>query len=73
MLVLSRKEGERIVIGQSITITVIETRGGRVRLGIAAPDTTLIHRAEVCRRRTAEPSDKEKGGDGSHRSRIDRN
>lgn len=47
MLVLTRKPGERIVIGQTITITVVETRGGRVRLGIAAPNGTPIHREEV--------------------------
>jgi carbon storage regulator len=49
MLVLSRKEGERIVIGQSITITVVDTHGGKVRLGIAAPQGIAIHREEILR------------------------
>jgi carbon storage regulator len=47
MLVLSRKQGERIVIGRDIVITVLESPGGRVRLGIEAPRGTPIHREEV--------------------------
>lgn len=47
MLVLSRKRGERVVIGRDIVITVIEARDGRVRLGFEAPQETLIHRQEV--------------------------
>ena len=47
MLVLSRKQGERIVIGRDIAITVIEARDGRVRLGFEAPQETPIHRQEV--------------------------
>ena len=47
MLVLSRKQGERIVIGRDIVITVLEAPGGRVRLGIEAPRGTSIHREEV--------------------------
>ena len=47
MLVLSRKQGERIVIGRDIAITVIEARDSRVRLGFEAPQETPIHRQEV--------------------------
>ena len=47
MLVLSRKRGERIVIGDDITVTVLEVRGDRVKLGFAAPGEVPIHRAEV--------------------------
>jgi carbon storage regulator len=47
MLVLSRKHGERVVIGGDIVITVIEARDGRVRLGFEAPQGTPIHREEV--------------------------
>ena len=38
MLVLSRKPGEQVVIGDGITLTVVEVRGGRVRLAFDAPD-----------------------------------
>lgn len=47
MLVLSRKEDERIVIGDNISIVVIEIRGDKVRLGIDAPKEIPVHRAEV--------------------------
>jgi carbon storage regulator len=47
MLVLSRKHGERVVIGRDIVITVIEARDGRVRLGFEGPQGTPIHREEV--------------------------
>ncbi len=47
MLVLSRKRGERIVIGDDITVTVLEVRGDRVKLGFTAPAEVPIHRAEV--------------------------
>jgi carbon storage regulator len=50
MLVLSRKEGERIVVGSDILITVIESRGNRVRLGISAPKGIPINRQEVSAR-----------------------
>jgi carbon storage regulator len=47
MLVLTRKESERIVIGQSIVITVVRVDGGKVRLGIEAPRTIPILRDEI--------------------------
>ncbi len=47
MLVLSRKCGEAIVIGENVTLTVLEVQGNRVKLGFAAPGETPIHRAEV--------------------------
>lgn len=47
MLVLSRKKNESIVIDDRITITVVEIRGDKVRLGIEAPRDVPIHRSEV--------------------------
>ena len=47
MLVLSRRVGESIVIGEDITITVIEVRGDVVRLGVDAPRSVRVHRAEL--------------------------
>ena len=49
MLVLSRKRGEGIVIGEGITVTVLEIRGDRVKLGFACPVEVPIHRSEVRR------------------------
>lgn len=47
MLVLSRKKDEKIIIGDKITIMVIEIRGDKVRLGIEAPKEVTVHRQEV--------------------------
>ena len=47
MLVLSRKKDEKIVIGDNITVMVIEIRGDKVRLGIDAPKEVTVHRQEV--------------------------
>jgi carbon storage regulator len=47
MLVLSRKPGEKVVIGSGITLTVVEVRGNRVRLAFDAPDQVRILRAEL--------------------------
>jgi carbon storage regulator len=47
MLVLSRKPGEAIVVGTAIRVTVIEVRGGRVRLGIEAPAHVNVRRQEL--------------------------
>ncbi len=47
MLILTRKLGERITIGDEIMIHVIEIKGKQVRLGIEAPKKFTIHREEV--------------------------
>ena len=50
MLVLSRKRGERIVIGPNIELMVVDIRGNKVRLAINAPRDISIHRQEIYRR-----------------------
>jgi carbon storage regulator len=47
MLVLTRKYGQKIMIGDDIVITVLESRGDSVRIGIEAPEGISIKRAEV--------------------------
>ena len=47
MLVLSRKIGERILIGDQITVTVVRITGGGVRLGIEAPSEMAVIREEL--------------------------
>ena len=50
MLVLTRKVGERILIGQDVVVKVIQLANGKVRLGVEAPDSVPVHREEVIRR-----------------------
>ncbi len=47
MLVLSRKKNESIMIGDDITIVVVEVRGDKVRLGIEADKSIPVHRKEI--------------------------
>lgn len=47
MLVLTRKPGERLMIGDDVVVTVIEVARGQVRIGIDAPSGKSIHREEV--------------------------
>jgi carbon storage regulator len=49
MLVLSRRVGESIVIGDEITVTVLEVRGDVVRVGVGAPRHVAVHREELWR------------------------
>ena len=48
MLVLTRKPGEKILVGSNITITILEVNGPKMRIGIDAPDDIAILRAELC-------------------------
>jgi carbon storage regulator len=50
MLILTRRVGERITIGDDIVLTILEVRGRQVRVGIQAPAKTLIHREEIFQR-----------------------
>lgn len=49
MLVLTRRIGETIVIGDDVVVTVLEVRGDQVRIGIRAPRSVQVHREEVLR------------------------
>ncbi len=47
MLVLSRKSGEEVVIGNGVSVKVVEIRHGKVRLGFTAPPEVPVHRREI--------------------------
>jgi carbon storage regulator len=49
MLVLTRRAGESVMIGDNVTITVLEARGDVIRLGIQAPRDVQVHREEIYR------------------------
>ena len=50
MLILTRKIGERLVIGEVVTVTVLGVKGNQVRVGITAPSEVQVHREEVYER-----------------------
>ena len=50
MLILTRRIGESLMIGDNATVTVLRVKGNQVRLGIAAPASVPVHRMEICNR-----------------------
>lgn len=56
MLILARKQGEALMIGDDVTAIVLGVEGRQVRFGIAAPKETPVHREEVAARVEAEKS-----------------
>lgn len=56
MLILTRKPGEELKIGDDITVQVLGVRGNQVRIGISAPRDTPVHREEVYQKVKAEIS-----------------
>jgi len=60
MLVLSRKVGQRILVGDDVVVTVVRIAGGGVRLGIEAPDDWAVVREELKQRGDAKPRQPDK-------------
>ncbi len=50
MLILTRRTGEAVIIGDNVRIAVLDIRGNQVRLGVEAPREVTVHREEVYRR-----------------------
>ena len=59
MLILTRRVGETVVIGDDVTVTVLGVKGNQVRLGVNAPREVAVHREEIYERIKRERSDAE--------------
>jgi carbon storage regulator len=63
MLILTRRVGESVVIGDDVDVTVLGVKGNQVRLGVKAPREISVHREEIYQRIRRE---KENGGANTH-------
>ena len=50
MLILTRRKGESLMIGDEVTVTVLGVKGSQVRIGVRAPKRVSVHREEIFRR-----------------------
>ena len=64
MLILTRRVGETVMIGDEVTVTVLGVKGNQVRIGVNAPKTVAVHREEIYERIKKEQSgESPNGGD----------
>ncbi len=61
MLILTRRVGETLMVGDEVTVTVLGVKGNQVRIGVNAPKEVAVHREEIYQR-----IQREKSGDHDH-------
>ena len=60
MLILTRRVGETLMVGDNVTVTVLGVKGNQVRIGVNAPKEVPVHREEIYERIKQEEAHKEK-------------
>lgn len=63
MLILTRRVGETLMVGDDVTVTVLGVKGNQVRIGVNAPKDVSVHREEIYQRIQKEKSDVQQADD----------
>ena len=65
MLILTRRVGETLMVGDEVTVTVLGVKGNQVRIGVNAPRDVTVHREEIYQRILDEKTDADESSEGS--------
>ncbi|MGB5719006.1 MAG: carbon storage regulator CsrA [Gammaproteobacteria bacterium] len=61
MLILTRRIGESMMIGNNVTVTIMGVKGNQIRIGVNAPRDVAVHREEIYRQITGQKSQEDQG------------